>query len=136
MIKHPQRFTEASPANFNGIFDWDFLLPAFEGTKIEPMDIDAVVERHGQILLFETKSPGKAIPLGQEITLKTLLQIGRGRIKLFVLYGKTPETIVKMEEWYYDNNGINIKSIDCNAHFILKRVKSWFQWANNLGRLL
>ena len=132
MIKDPERFRKATPANFNGIFDWDFLLPAFDGTKIEPTDIDAAVERHGQILLFETKSPNKDIPLGQEILLKTLLQIGRGRIKLLVLYGKTPERITKMEEWSYANGNINKKLIECDHNFVLKRVAHWFQWANSL----
>ena len=50
MIVFPERFKQASPAGFDGVFDWDFLEPAFGGTKIMPMDIDAVVERKGRIL--------------------------------------------------------------------------------------
>lgn len=61
-IKYPKAFDGFPPAGFDGIFDWDFLKPAFGGTKIEPMDIDAFVERHGEILMFETKTLGKEIP--------------------------------------------------------------------------
>lgn len=38
MIVFPERFKQASPAGFDGVFDWDFLEPAFGGTKIMPMD--------------------------------------------------------------------------------------------------
>jgi hypothetical protein len=31
MIVFPERFKQASPAGFDGVFDWDFLEPAFGG---------------------------------------------------------------------------------------------------------
>ncbi len=132
-IKNDKKFGEAAPAGFDGIFDWDFLLPAFAGTKIEPMDIDAIVERHGRILIFETKTPGFTIPLGQEITLKTLLRLGKGCIHLMVLYGKTKGEIVKMEEWCYAKGQIKTKETDCDADHVLQRVTAWFNWANSKG---
>jgi len=133
MIKYRRRFWEARPANFDGVFDWDFLLPAFAGTKIQPTDIDGMVERYGRILLFETKNPDKDIPLGQRIAFETLLKIGEGKICLMVLYGKTSDTIVKMEEWWYRNGRIDIKPMECNSQYVLERVKAWFQWASSLG---
>ena len=39
-----ERLKLAMWANNDGIFDWDFLKPAFEGSNIMPMDIDGIVE--------------------------------------------------------------------------------------------
>ncbi len=134
MIKYPQKFKQATPAGFNGIFDWDFLKPVFKGTNIDLMDIDAVVEKNGRILLFETKDPDKEIPLGQQITLKTLVIIGQGKIHLMVLYGKTASNIVAVDEWYYKNGKCETKGrMDSNADHIFQRVADWFQWAKNSG---
>lgn len=130
MIKHPRGFTEAMPAGFDGLFDWDFLLPAFSGTKIAPTDIDGVVERHGKILLFETKAPGIEIKKGQEILLEALLKIGRGSIYLMVIYGKTADTIIGMEEWRLISGTINKAKISCDSTHVLKRVRAWFDFAN------
>jgi len=131
MIIYPDTFKAMPPAGFDGVFDWDFLLPAFEGTKIQPMDIDAVVERHGRILMIETKSPNKEIPQGQKITLEALLALGKGKIHIMIIYGKTPDTIVEIEEWHFRNGKI-IKGQrrGCDSDFVLQRVTDWFQWAN------
>lgn len=132
MIKHPERFNQAKPAGFDGLFDWDFLTPAFQGTKIEPMDIDAVIERRGKVLIFETKEPGKSIPLGQEITFNTLLKIGKGNIHLMVIYGKTIDTIAAMDEWVCMDGHVRRTGIrECNADYVFNRVLSWFNWANS-----
>lgn len=40
------------------------------------MDIDAVLEKNGRFLALEFKAPGEVIPLGQRITLKTLVRQG------------------------------------------------------------
>lgn len=135
MIKYPERFNEATPAQFDGIFDWDFLLPAFKGTKIQPTDIDAVVERHGKFLIFETKAPGTPIPMGQTIMLEALLRLGRGCITVFVIFGKSFDTITDMEEWVLDNGRI-VKRLypDCNHYVVLQRAIQWFEWANKEGR--
>jgi len=77
-IKYPEAFKASLPAGYDGIFDWSFLLPIFKGTKITPMDIDALVERHGRILIFETKQPDKDVPSGQVGALETLLRLGQG----------------------------------------------------------
>lgn len=72
MIRNQRLFEECPPAGFDGVFLWDFLKPAWAGTKIDPMDIDAHVERYGAHLLFETKEPGCCVPEGQRIALKAL----------------------------------------------------------------
>lgn len=131
MIKYPKTFTAATPANFDGVFDWDFLLPAFAGTKIQPMDLDSVVERKGHVLIFETKGKGVPIPRGQEITLESLIKIGKGKIVVFIIYGKTAGTINRMEEWKYSTNGVMKYSGDINSDMFVARVKKWYETVDN-----
>lgn len=75
MILNLESFTDALPAGYDGIFDWDYLLPAWSGTGCRPMDVDAMIERGGAFLLFETKAPGKDIPEGQARALWALAQL-------------------------------------------------------------
>lgn len=73
----PQRFHEFPPAGFDGLFDWDFLMPAFAGSNARPSDIDSMIERRGHLLFFETKKPGVIVPEGQKIALRSLWRLGR-----------------------------------------------------------
>jgi hypothetical protein len=132
LIKYPDKFRQTNPAGFDGVFDWDFLKPAFDGTKIEPMDIDAVIERKGKFLIFETKDIDKAIPQGQQITLKNLIILGEGKIHLMVIYGKSKDSIIAIEEWCYrDGKFVTYPRRACNGDYVLSRVAKWFHWANN-----
>lgn len=130
-IKYPGTFTSSLPAGYDGIFDWSFLLPVFEGTKIEPTDIDGLVERYGRILIFETKHPDKDIPSGQMRALETLLGLGRGGVCIMVLYGKSATTIVGLEEWHYVKGRIRKSARKpCDSLYVKERVTAWFRWAN------
>jgi hypothetical protein len=130
-VKFEETFEKAAPAGFDGLFDWDFIIPAFAPTKIEPMDIDGVVERKGNFLIFETKHEGKDIPLGQKITLENLLKLGRGKITIFVLYGKDNNSIVGMEEWVYSNRKVIKHTTQCDGNYIYAMTKAWFSKVNN-----
>jgi len=92
-IKYPNRFAEARPAGYDGLFDWDFLRGCFP-RGIMPMDFDGVVELGGQFLVFETKQPGKQPEEGQILCFKALLEISN--FTIFMLYGKTPKTITRL----------------------------------------
>jgi hypothetical protein len=96
MIRHPHTFAACPPAGFDGVFMWDFLKPAWAGTRIEPMDIDAHVERYGAHLLFETKEPDTPIPEGQRIALTALAR--RPRITV-VHCAKRPAQIDGFAVW-------------------------------------
>ena len=135
-INHEDLFFHAAPAGFDGVFHWDFLLPAFGNRRLSPMDIDAVVERRGFILIFETKAPGVLVPKGQEITLESFIRIGKGRICVLVLYGKTEKEISEMEKWFWDEkNGGGIKKIKkkCTSGYIQGWVYDWFKHAEKNG---
>ena len=130
-IHHPNKFYQALPAGFDGLFGWDFLKPAFAGTKVEPMDVDAMVERYGKFLLFETKNVGKEIPLGQQIALESAVRMGRGKILVMVLWGKTAMEIESIQEWYWERGRFKKSLIlSRNAEYVLRRVSGWFAWAS------
>lgn len=104
MIRNRALFDECPPAGFDGEFVWDFLKPAWAGTKIEPMDIDAHVERYGAHLMFETKPPGVNVSEGQRIALKALASRPRitvvhcakraEQIDGFALWARGQETVL------------------------------------------
>lgn len=128
MIKHPGTFDETWPAGFDGVFHWDFLKPAFAPTKIEPMDLDAIVERNGKFLVFETKGNGVPIPQGQLITLEQLT--GTGLFTVIVLRGKTAVSIAGWDVWFRGSNGVVKRHIEGGSEDLVKFVRRWFLKAN------
>lgn len=88
-LHSPDLFDEDKPAGFDGVFDWDYLCPAFfeaTGRAIQPMDIDAHVEIGGHHLIFETKRDGVEVKPGQ---VKALLQLwAKGYHTVVFLWGK------------------------------------------------
>lgn len=58
-----------------GLRDYRWLGDALPG-KVAPMDVDFMLERNGQFLVVENKPGGAPIPMGQRITLKTLVRLG------------------------------------------------------------
>jgi hypothetical protein len=134
MIHSRRRFEQWLPAGFDGEFDWDFLKMAFTGTKIEPMDLDAVVERNGHFLVFETKDTGKGVPIGQAITLRTAWRKG---FTVIHVEGKTAPEIsgfAVYSEWDED------KSCDFgsrplkkgNSVDLLYTTRAWFCRASGM----
>ena len=134
MLRHKATFESWLPALFDGEFKWDFLKPCFKGTKIEPMDFDAVVERRGKFLIFETKKPGKSTPLGQQITLTQAWNLPA---TVMQISGKTPEEIDGMAIYSETENPKvgNVgdkKMTPCDAFDVVFRVRQWFCWASGL----
>ena len=88
----PHLFLESPSAGFDGVFDWAWMEGCF-GKNITPMDLDGMVERMGQFIVFETKDVGVEIPKGQQITLNALYDLGVFTV-VFV-YGKAiPEKVI------------------------------------------
>lgn len=128
-IYNQRKFESSLAAGFDGFFDWDFLLPAFEGTKIQPMDFDCVVERNGCFLVFETKNNDDVeIPMGQVITLESAVK-NCGWV-IIVLRGKSASEIHGWEVWYRDRGGVAKEDFRGNCHSLVSFVLSWFEWAS------
>jgi|SRR3990167_182715 len=133
MLHSRDRFQQWLPALFDGEFDWDFLLPAFKETKISPMDFDAVVERRGKVLIFETKNVGQKIDIGQRITLTDQWRKGA---TIFHLSGKTPQTINGLAMYipsaYKNNAQVGDYQIEqATWPDVLFQARRWFCWAND-----
>ena len=123
MIRNYAEFSRALPAGFDGEFQWDFLKGAF-GPTIEPMDFDAVVERRGHFLVFETKNDSQEMSSGQEIALTSLF---RPRSFEIVLCEKDPADIRHWTIWTKDGQ----------KHFVGDAValKAWCeQWYQRVSR--
>jgi hypothetical protein len=129
-ILYPDRFRQAKPAAYDGEFDWDFLLPAFRGTKVEPMDWDGVVERRSRFLVFETKPPDKDVPDGQRITLETAVKTGW--FTVIVTYGKNQFEIERFEVWTLRNGAVHKKQYSGGADRLLAVTSDWFDRASKL----
>ena len=128
-VLYPERFHQARPAGFDGLFDWDFLKGAF-GPVIMPMDLDGVVERNGRFLVFETKEPGKLIPRGQEISLKALCSTGI--FTIFIVYGKTADALTRMEEWHAKREVVHEP---VTPDIVWTRANDWYRHVSSLPKL-
>ena len=133
MIKNKNYFNKNLSASFDGVFDWDYLKGAFYPTKIEPTDIDAIIERNNRFLIFETKNSGAVVPLGQQITLRALHSLGC--VTIFYLEGKEKESISKFFVFYpKDKNPIEIDLLGKTPHeIVLNYTREWFLDANKFG---
>lgn len=128
-INYPERFAQAKPAGFDGVFEWDFLSGCFP-RSITPMDFDAVVEIGNHFLVFETKQPGKTIEIGQKRTFESLMTIPA--FTVFMLWGKTPETITRLIVCHgNERRDINPATVDD----VRREAKSWAERADKSPRL-
>ncbi len=132
MLHNRGQFESWLPACFDGEFDWDFFEASFKGTKIQPMDIDAVVERNGHVLKFETKGEGTSISLGQAITLTNEWRMGSS---ILHLEGKSPIAISAMALYREGEHDGTEKVGDrrlepCDAFDVIYTVRRWFCWAS------
>jgi hypothetical protein len=122
-IKNEKAFKESAPPGFDGIFDWSWVTGCFGDTKIMPMDIDGIVERKGNFLIFETKRIGTPVPRGQMITLNKLIEVGK--MTVMIIYGKKlPERFTII----YPNG---VKKDYIGLEKAKERVASWFRYADS-----
>lgn len=130
-VLHPKRFNEAKPAGFDGVFEWDFLIPAFQTVNplITPMDFDCVVERKRHFLVFETKDFGKVIDQGQVISLENVTHAKD--FTVIILRGKTAADVNGWEVWRYNPKGHVYKVWEHGgAADLVNFCERWINWAN------
>lgn len=126
-IKYGKTFLDSAPPSFDGVFDWSFTQGCFGETKITPMDLDGVIERKGNFLVFETKNEGVNIPRGQKILLKSLHDIGV--FTIIVLWGKTypVRAFVKWSKRFGGSQYFIEESVPEKLKII---VSGWFEKSN------
>lgn len=124
-VTYPDAFHRSPAAGFDGVFDWDFLIPAFEGTGIQPMDFDGVVERNGQFLVFETKEGNKPIPFGQQLALERAVETGFWTV--IVLRAKRSVDVAGWDCWFLGKKArVTKKYIEGDATALVAFVRRWF----------
>jgi len=122
-INHQDAFLKSPPAGFDGVFDWSWTGGCFGNGLIKPMDIDGMVERRGQFLIFETKNVGVQIPQGQLITLKQLHSL---RVfSVMIIHGKTLPELCSC--WYPNSHHkAELHGVDEARAWVAK----WYAWAD------
>ena len=110
------------------LWDWGILKGCFGDTNISPTDVDGLVERNGQFLLLEAKSPGTEIPKGQDILFKRLVEVDRWTV--LVIWGKPgkPEKIRVITHY-----GDSIMP-EANLFLLRAMVSDWFREAESQDR--
>ena len=120
-IKNPHSFLA-------GVWDWGILRGCFGQTRIEPTDIDGLVERNGYFLVLEAKSPNAKVKTGQKITFESMLKTGK--FTVMIIYGQQnqPE---KVEVWTPHEK----RTFDPAGTDMLKAlVAQWFVYVEGLGK--
>lgn len=118
-------------AYMRGIWDWAILDGCFGTTRIKPTDLDGIVERNGNFLVLETKSPGASIPDGQKLMFKAFVKQGKFSKNLnviIVIWGENgnPEKLRVYSEKHPDG-----KDENGDINILRRYVSVWFDRANN-----
>jgi len=139
MIEHPNTFNLMRPAQFDGVFNWDFLDGVFP-RKIKPLVFDAVIEVNGYILIFETKTSNSTIPKGQLYTLESVIRGGFATV--FVLVFDLPkgqnikiiDNLISFDIWYLKRNQIVKEKMNATVDNVKKCALQWFQKREKMQR--
>lgn len=89
------------------------------------MDLDGLVERKGQFLVFETKALNARVSTGQQITFNALSKTGLFTVVIVWGNRDSPE---EMEVMY--PNGKTIKRQKCNLSDLRDVVSRWYAFAD------
>ena len=121
-IQSKEKFMDA-------LWDWGILKGCFGSTKIEPSDVDGLVERNGHFLILEAKNPGVKIKQGQWWTLNALRNTGF--FTAIIVWGKAnqPEMMQILYPKPYE-----IKQPQAADINVFRRVVAgWFKYADSKG---
>jgi hypothetical protein len=101
---------------------FDFLAGALPG-RVEPSDIDQVLERRQHFLYIECKRPHQPIPRGQEILFDHLL-LGPKSVHVLQVVGNPPDAIESYGWWGKPLRPGNVDQVRTLA-------RRWWDWAGS-----
>jgi len=139
MIQNEEAFNHSLPASYDGQFDWDMLLPIFQGTKLSFSDIDSILEKNGKFIIFETKKIKNSIPRGQSILLNRLHS--KGDITLVYIFfdaeDKNNDNIMMVQvkhenETEFTSHLFIGETKNDGKQFLYDLVSSWYNKAINI----
>jgi hypothetical protein len=98
-IIYPDAFARSPPAQFDGVYHWEFWQSAINRRNIRPADIDAAVEIKSFFLMAETKDAGISLVEddGQGRTRRAL--INTGLVTFIYQWGKKDPVQWQWETW-------------------------------------
>ena len=112
----------------NNIWNWDCLAGCFGSEKQKPTDVDGLIERRGNFLLLEAKSPGVELSQGQRILLDHLAKLPS--FTIIVIWGRPgqPEKL----RLIYQGEAYDYPKADLDL--LRKITKRWYAMANREGQ--
>jgi hypothetical protein len=113
-----------------GLRDYRWLSPHLPG-KVNPTDIDSVLERNGHFLIQEYKDPGATLHKGQRIMLKHLVRLG---MDVLVVWGSDADAEAPVQVFRVDRNGELSEVPELStAEELALFVRRWLRWATEVG---
>ncbi len=109
----------------NSIWNWDILKGCFSATKTAVMDIDGILERHNQFIVFETKSLNSTVSMGQQLTFEAMQRTGV--FTVVIVWGKRNEP--QFYKVFY-SNGYTTDKMPCTLADMRALVDRWYKYAN------
>jgi hypothetical protein len=114
-----------------GLRDYRWVSESLPG-RVAPMDLDAVLEKNGHVLIMENKPEKVPLPLGQRLTLKTFVRMPNTRV--WVVWEENDNKHVQVGEM--DRNG-NVNFVERMTIAKLKgRILAWYEQASEEGPVL
>jgi hypothetical protein len=109
-----------------GMRDFRWVSSALPG-RVAPMDLDAMLEKNGHHLVMEMKPGNAGLPLGQRITLKTLVVLG---MDVWVIWEKEEGWV---EVGSMDKHG-EVNFVErMSVAKLRSRVAQWYEEASREG---
>ena len=106
-----------------GLRDYRWVSKHLPG-KVNPSDIDAVLERNDHFLLMEYKSPGAPVHMGQRIMLKRLVRRG---FDVWVVWGDQADDDSPVQVGVMTERGDFDEVHDMTAAELGRAVAAWFE---------
>ena len=132
-IYNPNAFDSSPAAGFDGAFFWEWTEGCFGTGSIAPMDFDAVVERNGNFIVFETKKRGVVVPQGQLITLDTAYSLNCFTI-VFIHGKEKPESMCVWHAPDFRTGQKMQEEVPVTVTQARKFVSEWYEYANKNGK--
>jgi hypothetical protein len=122
-------FYENPPAEYSGEFFWKFFYPAYPNQRMRPTDIDCAIERRGHFIFIESKMSARHPNKGQQIMYRALVRLGKGKVRVITIYGKTPQTIKEGELWMWRDGDVWESGLLHFSSFgLVTYIRKWFEW--------
>jgi hypothetical protein len=116
-IQNPDAFVAS-------MWNWAVLRGCFGKTRIEPTDIDGLVERRGYFLTLETKLPNVPVKQGQDLMFRARVRTGKDTVVVVWGHPGKPQ-----KARIYATNGVS-RDFPCNMTVLRELVSRWYAAAD------